>query len=77
MNKSDHDTDDFAWLDSIINEEADKREKNKPDEKIDQTDDDADSHWFDAIIDAAVEKRTEENEKILRKLKKQEKMEDQ
>ena len=77
MNKNDHDNNDFAWLDSIINEETDKRIKNDVDKKLDQPDDDNDSHWFDSIIDAAVEKRTEENEKILRKLKKQEKMEDQ
>lgn len=76
MNKNDHDNNDFAWLDSIINEETDKRIKNDVDKKLDQPDND-DSHWFDSIIDAAVEKRTEENEKILRKLKKQEKMEDQ
>ena len=76
MNKNDHDTDEFDWLNSIIDEETDKRIKNDVDKKPDQPDDD-DSHWFDSIIDAAVEKRTEENEKILRKLKKQEKMEDQ
>ena len=76
MNKNYRDTNDFAWIDSIINEETDKRIKNDVDKKLDQPDDD-DSHWFDSIIDAAVEKRTEENEKILRKLKKQEKMEDQ
>lgn len=70
MNKNDHDTYEFDWLDSIINEETDKRIKNDVDKKPDQPDDD-DSHWFDSIIDAAVEKRTEENEKILRKLKNQ------
>lgn len=71
MTDKNHDTDDFDWLDSIIDEETDKRVKNKAVQKQTQTDNDSDNHWFDSIIDAAVEKRTQENEKILRKLKKE------
>lgn len=43
--------------------------KNEGPQKKDQTSDDSDNHWFDSIIDAAVEKRTKENERILHKLK--------
>lgn len=72
MTDKNHETDDFDWLDSIINEETDKRVKNEAPQKQESEDDDSDSHWFDSIIDAAVEKRTEENEKILSKLKSEE-----
>lgn len=69
MTDKSHDPDNFDWLDSIINEETDKRVKNEGPQKKDQTSDDSDNHWFDSIIDAAVEKRTKENERILHKLK--------
>ena len=72
MTDESHDPDNFDWLDSIINEETDKRVKNEGPQKKDQTSDDSDNHWFDSIIDAAVEKRTKENERILHKLKEKE-----
>lgn len=72
MTDKSHDPDNFDWLDSIINEETDKRVKNEGPQKKDQTSDDSDNHWFYSIIDAAVEKRTKENERILHKLKEKE-----